>query len=571
MELNYKKMIKALNAIESERHIPESVIIEALEEAMAKAYKKDAELADINVISKINEKTGSIDIFQIYVVSEEIEDDELEISLEEARKIDPLVELGGEVMRKVEITTMSRAAAGLARNVMRQKIREAEKETIYAAFIDKLYDMETAKIESVKEKFTLVTLGDTVAMMPRSSEIPGEELVEGENLRVVITEVNRETRGSQILVSRADPMLVKRLFEKEVPEIANGVVEIKAIARDAGERTKMAVISYNKDVDPIGACIGPSGQRVQEIINELHGEKIDIFRWSDDLTELVKNSLAPAEVQAVLPGDDEKSLIVVVDENQLSLAIGKKGKNARLAVKLTDHKIDIKTREELEKQGRDYEAMLEAAKALKKTPVESMDLEPEVVDEAQLELDAKRIEEAKEKVKQAVQEETEAGFIPEEMVESVSDMVDADLAMEDVAEEEQAPVEEVKETVEVEEETSPVEDVQAPKLNLEELAPKTEEKYVSKFEKLVGGETAPKQTERPKYKKRRNFDEPVGVINNKELEEKLRKKIDPELMPTYSEEEIEELEAQMEEEEMSQYDIDYDEYEDFYLEEEQGK
>ena len=180
--------------------------------------------------------------------------------------------------------------SGLARNVMRQKIREAEKETIYAAFIDKLYDMETAKIESVKEKFTLVTLGDTVAMMPRSSEIPGEELVEGENLRVVITEVNRETRGSQILVSRADPMLVKRLFEKEVPEIADGVVEIKAIARDAGERTKMAVLSYNKEVDPIGACIGPSGQRVQEIINELHGEKIDIFRWSDDLTELVKRS-----------------------------------------------------------------------------------------------------------------------------------------------------------------------------------------------------------------------------------------------------------------------------------------
>ncbi len=567
-------MIKALNAIEEERNIPEQVIIEALEEAMAKAYKKDAELADINVISKINQKTGTIDIFQIYEVKEDIEDDELEISLEEARKIDPLVEMGGQVMRKVEITSMSRAAAGLARNVMRQKIREAEKETIYAAFIDRLFDMETAKIESVKEKFTLVTLGNTVAMMPKSAEIPGEELVEGENLRVVITEVNRETRGSQILVSRADPMLVKRLFEKEVPEIAEGTVEIKAIARDAGERTKMAVVSYNSDVDPIGACIGPSGQRVQEIINELHGEKIDIFEWSNDITELVRNALSPAVVEAVLPGNDDRSLIVVVDESQLSLAIGKKGKNARLAVKLTDHKIDIKTREELERQGRNYEEMLEAAKALRSTKVVEEVVEvSKDLEEEQAKLTAKRIEEAREQLKKAMEEESEAGFVPEEMAETMSEVVDAQLAMSEVDDEDVVEdVEEVEEETVVEEvaaeEVVSTPKVEAPKLKLTDIAPKKEETYVSKFEKLVGGESSSKQAERPKHKKRRNFEEPLGVVNNKELEEQLRKKIDPELMPTYSEEEIEELEAQMEEEEMSKYDIDYEEYEDFYLDEE---
>ena len=323
MELNYKEMIKALNAIEDERRIPESVVIEALKEAMCKAYKKDAELSDINVEAEINEKNSTIDIYQIYNVVENVEDDELEMSLEDAREYKEDAVLGDMVRRKVEITTMSRAAATLARNVMRQKIREAEKVAVYNEYIDQLNEMVLGIVESVKDKFTLVNLGKTVAMMPRSAELPGERLVEGQKLRVVITEVNKDTKGSQVLVSRADPMLVKRLFEKEVPEIFQGIVEIKAIAREAGERTKMAVMSHNDEIDPIGACIGQRGNRVQEIIEELHGEKIDIFLWNDDITQLVKNALAPAEVEAVLPGDDDKSLLVIVNEDQLSLAIGK--------------------------------------------------------------------------------------------------------------------------------------------------------------------------------------------------------------------------------------------------------
>ncbi|MBQ3272758.1 MAG: transcription termination/antitermination protein NusA, partial [Solobacterium sp.] len=210
MELNYKEMIKALNAIEDERRIPESVVIDALKEAMCKAYKKDAELSDINVEAEINEKNSTIDIFQLYNVVENVEDDELEMSPEEARDYKEDAVLGDVVRRKVEITSMSRAAATLARNVMRQKIREAEKVAVYNEYIDQLHEMVLGIVESVKDKFTLVNLGKTVAMMPKSAELPGERLLEGQKLRVVITEVNKDTKGSQVLVSRADPMLVKR-------------------------------------------------------------------------------------------------------------------------------------------------------------------------------------------------------------------------------------------------------------------------------------------------------------------------------------------------------------------------
>ncbi|HCK88946.1 MAG TPA: transcription termination/antitermination protein NusA, partial [Erysipelotrichaceae bacterium] len=336
MELKYKKMIEALNAVEEERNIPAEVILEALKEAMAKAYKKDAELTDIDVVAEINEKKETIDLYQNYRVVEEVEDDELEISLEDAREIKADAQLDDIISRPIEITTMSRAAASLAKNVMRQKIREAEKVAVYDEYIDQLHEMVLGVVESVKDKFTLINLGKTVAMMPHSAAIPQERLQEGQKIRVVITEVNKDTKGSQVLVSRADPILVKRLFEKEVPEIFQGIVEIKAIAREPGERTKMAVMSHNPEIDPIGACIGPRGSRVQVIIEELSGEKIDIFQWNDDLTELVKNALAPAEIVNVLPGEDERSLLVIVDDDQLSLAIGKKGKNARLAVKLTN-------------------------------------------------------------------------------------------------------------------------------------------------------------------------------------------------------------------------------------------
>lgn len=594
MELKYKDMIKALNAVEEERKIPSEVIVEALKEAMAKAYKKDAELADIDVVAELNPKRETIDLYQNYVVTDNVEDDELEISLEDAREIKPDAVLGDKVSRKIEITGMSRAAATLAKNVMRQKIREAEKVAVYDEYIGQLHEMVLGIVESVKEKFTLVNLGRTVAMMPHSAGIPGERLTEGQKLRVVITEVSKETKGSQVLVSRADPTLVKRLFEKEVPEIFQGIVEIKAIAREAGERTKMAVMSHNPDVDPIGACIGPRGSRVQVIIDELHGEKIDIFQWNDDLTELVKNALAPAEIEAVLPGEDERSLLVIVSADQLSLAIGKRGKNARLAVKLTNHKIDIKTREELEDMGLDYDKLVVAAEARK----EQMRKEAARREIERMEAEAREAEERRQAALEKLQNRTgivedEDELIPEEMQEVVRDRVNDEYAMkpeeteeekteapvqaeepaaEPVSEpepEEEAvtePEEEPEETEEPEEEPEEtVVEKQASKkhADVEDMAAKNT--YVSVFEKLAST-SKPKQNDfKSKKKKSRKSDEEDFKVNNKELEERLRKSqtiIDN--RPVYTDEELDEIEAQRLEEEEREYDIDYDEYEEYY-------
>ncbi len=603
MELRYKDMIKALNAIEDERRIPESVIIDALKEAMAKAYKKDAELSDINVEAEINEKKQTIDIYQIYNITENVEDDELEMELEDARQYDPEAVLGGTVRRKVEITEMSRAAATLARNVMRQKIREAEKIAVYNEYIDQKDDMVLGIIESVKDKFTLVNLGKTVAMMPRSAEIPGERLSEGQKIRVVITEVNKDTKGSQVLVSRADPMLVRRLFEKEVPEIFQGIVEIKAIAREAGERTKMAVMSHNAEIDPIGACIGQRGSRVQEIIDELHGEKIDIFQWNEDITQLVKNALAPAEIKAVLPGEDERSLLVIVDADQLSLAIGKRGKNARLAVKLTNHKIDIKTREELEEMGRDYDTLVAEAEVR----LEAMRRERERREIERLEAEARAAEEkrmaalaalAEQRAAEGVSEEPEE-LIPEEMQEAVAEKIHTEFAMKQDEEEHEEeapaaePVQEAAEAAEPAAEEEPVQEAEAAeepavsepeaeeeeeetaepakqpgrtRANLEEMASKND--YVSVFEKFANT-SKPKTAEKPKRRKRKS-DEDEFKTRNKDLEAMLKKDINPDFKPVYTQEELDEIEYQQELEEESQYDIDYDEYEDYYRDDEEN-
>ena len=591
MELKYKDMIRALNDVETERNIPVDVVIEALKEAMAKAYKKDAELTDIDVVAEINEKKQTIDLFQNYKVVEDVEDDELEISLEDARELKEDAQLGDTISRKIEIQGMSRAAATLAKNVMRQKIREAEKVAVYDEYIDQLNEMVLGIVESVKDKFTLVNLGKTVAMMPHSAEIPNERLTEGQKLRVVITEVNKNTKGSQVLVSRADPILVKRLFEKEVPEIFQGIVEIKAIAREAGERTKMAVVSHNPDVDPIGACIGPRGSRVQVIIEEIHGEKIDIFQWNDDITELVKNALAPAEVNYVLPRDDDNSLLVIVDDDQLSLAIGKKGKNARLAVKLTGHKIDIKTREELEEKGENFEELVARAEELK----EKMRKEAARRELERIEAEVREAEErrqaaaAKLAASRAEEEPVSDDLIPEEMQEVMRERIRDEIAMkpeeeetpaetpevpviEEVQEEPQEPVAEEPAAEEPEEEEPEAEEVK-PEVrpvskrhaDLEEMAAKNT--YVSVFEKLTDTSKPKQNDSRPKRKKKKSDDDDYKV-RNKDLEEQIRKNLNTvDTRPVYSEEELAEIEAQQLEEEEREYDFDYDEYEDYYNDE----
>ena len=592
MELNYKNMLKALALVEDEKNISEEVILDALKEAMAKAYKKNAELQDIDVVAEINEKKKTIDLYQNYTVvasDDDVEDDELEIGLAEAKAYDANAEVGGIIRRPVEMTDMSRAAVSIAKNVLRQKIREAEKVSVYNEYIDKKDDMVLGEVESVKDKFVLVNLGKATALMPRSAQIPNERLREGQQIRVVIKEVNKETKGSQVLVSRADPMLVKRLFEKEVPEIYDGTVEIKAIAREVGDRTKMAVISHNPDVDPIGACIGPKGQRVQRIIEELKGEKIDIFTYSDDLTELVKNALAPASVIAVIPQSDAHNLLVIVEEDQLSLAIGKRGKNARLAVKLINRNIDIKTRRDIEDMGMDYDALIEEAEA-RREEIRRENLRRE---------NQRKIEEAKEKAEERIAEghrklealggKAEAeddDFIPDEMMEGLDDRVyeSIDLSANEEGKEEEPVIQEIEEVSETEEEPAVEVVEEETEEDTEEVFEETMEKkpesrkhanleemaanntYVSRFEKLADT-SKPKQDTKFRKKNRKKDEESPYKVSNKELEKALKDKLAANkaaAKPIYTEEELAEIQAQQEAEEEREYDIDYDEYEDFY-------
>lgn len=536
--MDFKAIYRAMNQLEDNRKISKEIVVEALKEAMAKAYRKHIDIPDVQVRVDINEKSGEMKLYQLYTVVEEVEDDELEISLEEVKRLGLNLELGQQHEIQKPIDDLGRAAALLAKNVMKQKIREAEKQAVYDEYIDLLDEMVIGLVESVEEKFVVVNLGKTMALMPRAAQIPGEVYREGQNIRVVITECNKETKGAQVLVSRADAKLVKRLFEREVPEIYEGVVEIKAIAREAGERCKMAVYSSDPNVDPIGACIGPRGARVSAIIEELHGEKIDIFEWSENVQELIKNALAPAQVLGVIPSADKKSLLVIVEDNQLSLAIGKKGKNARLAVKLTGKKIDIKTRTDVEESGIDWKmAMIEFAAEQKR--------------QAREKAAAKMMEEMAAKAEEAEETVEEAFEAVEEKIETV---------VEAVEEKVEAVVETVKETVEAVVET--VKEAVQPKEDAEEKRVKKpvvkKDTYVSKFEKIF--DNKPAQTESAPKRRKNKQDE-----DRKLRPAELKKDKDYEFKPIYSEEELEEIKRNEEVDEYEFYDdIDYDEFDEFY-------
>lgn len=533
--MNVKEIVSAIQAIEENRKISKEIVVDALKEALAKAYRRQIDIPDAMISVDVDDESGEVSLYQEYTVVEEVEDDELEISVEDARERNVDINVGETYRVLQEIDGLGRAAALLAKNVMKQKIREAEKQGIYDEYIDKLDEMVFGRIESVEDKFVVVNLGKTLAMMPKAGQIPGERYIEGENIRVVITEVNKETKGAQVLVSRSDAKFVKRLFEKEVPEIFQGVVEIKAIAREAGERTKMAVYSYNEDIDPIGACIGPRGSRVQVVIEELKGEKIDIFEWSENPIELIRNSLAPAQILAVYPSTENNGLVVVVDDTQLSLAIGKKGKNARLAVRLTGTRIDIKAKSAIEALGIDFVALMAAYES---------------------ELTKKRVQ----KELEALEKEATTPIVSEpeikvEVTEEAPNIVVDEPAVETT---EPVVIEAVEKVLEVESEPVVDEAIELKKRPKKELKPRTD--YVSKLEKLAEVKKVEEPTAR--YRKKTRDDEEKR-INTSEL---LRQK-DYEIKPEYSEEELEEIRIQHEAEESKWDDyVDYDEYDndDFY-------
>lgn len=551
--MNFKDFLAAMQAIEGDRNISKEIVLAALQEALAKAYRKHIEIPDALVHVNIDEKTGEVSLYQQYMVVEEVEDEELEISLSDAKEKDQSLELGGLYNVKVNIDDLGRAAALLAKNVMKQKIREAEKQAVYDEYIDKLDEMVIGMIESVEEKFVVVNLGKTLAMMPKAAQMPNETYKEGQKVRLVITEVSKDTKGAQVLVSRADAKLVKRLFEKEVPEIFQGIVEIKAIAREAGERTKMAVASKREDVDPIGACIGPRGSRVQVVIEELRGEKIDIFEWSENITELIKNSLSPAQILAVMPSGEKKGLLVVVDDNQLSLAIGKKGKNARLAVRLTGLRIDIKSKTEVEEQGIQWKKLAQDY---------ALELEAKL-----LEKKALKLAEEKAKLESANQ-----------AVEAVEEVVTEEPIVETPIEKapvEKAPVVEATQPEPVVEKmrpayrpvAKPVEapKVEAPKEKAVKKEPKERPVYVSRLETVIDApKTLEKKDEKPVRRK------PKADAEERRLRASdIRKDKDYDIKPEYTPEELEEIAKQQEIEAKNTWyeeEIDFDEFEDFYEE-----
>lgn len=537
--MKLKEFMAAMQAIESDRKLSKEIVVEALKEALAKAYRKHIEIPDALVRVDINEENGEINVYQERVVVEEVEDSELEISLKEAQKEKKDATLGSLIDEEVSIANLGRAAVVLAKNVMKQKIREAEKLAIYDEYCDKVDEMIIGIVESQEEKFCIVNIGKTLALMPKNQQIPDEVYKEGERIRVVIKEVNKETKGAQVIVSRADEVLVKRLFEKEVPEIFQGTIEIKAIARDAGERTKMAVYSHNENIDPIGACIGPRGQRVQMVINELHGEKIDIFEWSDDISELIKNALSPAVVLGVIENKERKDgLYVIVGDDQLSLAIGKKGKNAKLAVKLTNSKIDIKSESEMN------------------------ELIPEWQDLAMKMREDYAIKKKQEKHEQ--QEELFEKARSEQAVETINDDFDIPVIVEETVV--------VKEQEKVKAEKSDLEKVARiakEKSKTESLNLKEKQEYRSKFETFADASTKVEEKTKTfkKYEERRNEE------NSKEEKRSATfevNKEDYELKPIYTDEELKEIEIKEQEEKANDWindEIDFDEYDEYYDEE----
>ena len=559
INLKNKNFIDGMRLFEEDRKVDSEFVIETLKEAIAKTYQKHIDAPEAKV--RVEIEKNELHVFhQLEVVDDESDtfDETLDILESEAKQENPDAKIGDIIEHEVDFKEIGRSAINVAKQMLKQRIKEYEKQRVYDEYKDKEYDLISGIIKTVEDKFILVDIKNTIGILLKSEQIPGETYREGQTVKCIIKEVSKNSKGSQVVLSRGDAIFVKRLFEKEVPEIAQGLVEIKAIAREAGERTKMAVYSKNDDVDAIGACIGPRGSRVQAVISEVKGEKIDVFEWNDDIGELVKNALAPAEVKACFYANkttdpemtdediekyekyNNKPLVVVVEDDKLSIAIGKRGKNAKLAVKLTNRKIDIKTESEINEMGLD-------------------------VDQLVLEFKADQVRIAKEKEQKKFLE------LQEEAIKRKAEF-DAQLATEDtgfdettIEEMDEAKVEEV-DTISQAKPVEKVEEVVVEEPVKKEprkpLAPKPE--YKSKFEDIAGGA---KKEEQTTAKKRKKKDDEDRRFRAEDLE---KKEYSDDVKPIYSDEELEEIEAQQQEEEENSWinddDIDFDEYEDYYEE-----
>lgn len=341
-----KEMLSALDALEKEKGVKKEIVIEALEAALVSAYKRNYGQAQ-NVEVEFDPKKGDIHVYAVKEVTKEVFDSRLEVSLKEALTINEAYEVGDKIRFEVTPKDFGRIAAQTAKQVIMQRVREAERSIIYDQYIKYENEIMQGVVERRDNRFIYVNLGKIEALLSRNDQMPNEHYEPHDRIKVYVTKVENTPKGPQVHVSRTHPDLVKRLFEQEVPEIYDGTVEIVSIAREAGDRTKIAVRSRDENIDSVGTCVGPRGQRVQAIVNELSGENMDIIEWVDDPAEYIANALNPAEVvDVIFDEENEKAATVIVPDYQLSLAIGKRGQNARLAAKLTGYKIDIKSETE---------------------------------------------------------------------------------------------------------------------------------------------------------------------------------------------------------------------------------
>lgn len=337
------EFIDALNQIEKEKGIDKEILFEAIEVSLVTACKKNFGTSQ-NIKVVMDRENGDVSVFAQKTVVEEVRDKTLEISLDDARKIKSDYEVGDIVDIVITPKNFGRISAQTAKQVVLQKIREAEREILFNQYITKEKEIVTGIIQRRERKNIMIALGKLEAILAPSEQIPTEQYNFNDRIKVYVLEIKQTTKGPQVYVSRTHPELIKRLFESEVPEVHDGLVEIKSISREAGSRTKIAVYSKDKNVDAVGACVGPSGTRVNVIVNELRGEKIDIINWNEDAKKYIAAALSPSKVLAVVLNEKEQSAKIVVPDHQLSLAIGKEGQNARLAAKLTGWRIDIKNK-----------------------------------------------------------------------------------------------------------------------------------------------------------------------------------------------------------------------------------
>lgn len=338
-----EEFILALNQLESEKGIKKDIVFEALEAALISSYKKNFGMSNQNIVVDINKENGNIKIFKEMTVVDEVEDEDTEISLEDAEEISSKYKVGSIVRIEIDPMKFGRIAAQTAKQVVIQKIKDAEKDIIYDDFIDREGELITGQVQRSSKGYVFIDLGKSEGILPPNEQIKGEDYSHGNRYKMIILEVKKTPKGPQIILSRSHPNLIKRLFELEVPEIHDGIVEVFNISREAGSRTKIAVFSKSEDVDPLGACVGFKGARVKAILDSLGEEKIDIIIWDRDIDHFIANALSPSNVEKVFIDDSNKQALVVVPDYQLSLAIGKEGQNVRLAAKLTNWKIDIKS------------------------------------------------------------------------------------------------------------------------------------------------------------------------------------------------------------------------------------